>query len=250
MYRIALVDDDLAVLDLLKRSIESHGYKCLGFSTGEQFYKSLRTDTFDLLILDWTLPDTSGPEVIQRLRMPNAIGVPIIMLTNRSEEKDVVRALNIGADGYMVKPVRINELVMRVNALFRRTHSQDANQIQYKQYLFDFRLNQVWSSGQLIDVTNKEFALAAILFRNLGRVMSRTHLLNTIWSYSSDANTRTLDTHIHKVRVALNLKAENGYRIVSVYGIGYRLEDVDHLTTEPSEVTNDENLRSSERAAL
>jgi len=106
-----------------------------------------------------------------------------------------------------------------VNALFRRTNLQKADEMRYKNYVFDFRLNRIWSFGKLIEVTNKEFALASIFFRNLGRVMSRTHLLDTIWCYASDANTRTLDTHIHKVRVALNLKAENGYRIVSTLAL-------------------------------
>lgn len=227
--RFAVVDDDNAALELIEKSIRHIGHECHTFPNGELLLKTLRRESFDFLILDWELPDITGVEIIKRLRNDNKDLVPILLLTNRRDERDLIYGLSVGADDFMSKPVRVGELLARVKALIRRTWENRIPQnYQWGDYTFHPENSSVEYNGQAIKLKNKKFELALFLFQNQGRLLSRQHLLEQIWSIQSSAvNSRTLDTHISSLRKKLYLQPENGYHLISVYGIGYRLVSVD-----------------------
>ncbi len=232
--RIAAVDDDPAQLDLVRAVVASMGHDCHLFADGMSLLRVLPRETFDLFIVDWELPDVPGPVVIQKIRNMATVPMPILMVTNRSDERDIIDGLNCGADDYMVKSGRVGELRARVMALLRRGgHALPAQELQWGPYGFDMRERRVWIDGKEVpSLPNKEFELALIMFRNLGRLLSRAHLIETIWGVDADISSRSLDVYMSHVRSKLRLRAENGYRLVSVYNHGYRLEDLN--PTAPS----------------
>jgi DNA-binding response OmpR family regulator len=151
---------------------------------------------------------------------------PCCFLTTSSGEDDIVAGLDAGADDYMIKPLRRGELVARVQALLRRAYpaQNGAEQLQFGQYLFETRPGRLLMEGTVLDVTQKEFALALLFFRNIGRPLSRAYIHEAVWVKESAVPSRTMDTHVSRVRNKLALKPENGYRLVPVYSYGYRLE--------------------------
>lgn len=227
--RIAVLDDDLSQLELTRATLEAIGHDCRLFSKGMALLHELRRETYDLLILDWHLPDTSGPEIVRWIRANYKDRIPVLFLTNRNQEQDVVEGLSCGADDFMIKPMRVGELAARVQALLRRVYP--VNKVQQKEWgRFHFfpTDRRVEIDGAPITLTQKEFDLAFFLFSNMGRLLSRQHLLDTMWGASNqsspDVMSRTLDTHISKVRSLLGLRPENGFRLTAVYGQGYRFE--------------------------
>lgn len=182
-------------------------------------------ESFDLFVLDWQVPDVSGAEVLQWLRGNISRTVPVLFVTVRDSEQDIVYALENGADDYMIKPARQNELIARVHALLRRAYPrEEESMLSYPPFEIDTRRGEVRRAGAKIELTPKEYDLTVILFRNLGRLMSRGHLQESVWGRSGDLATRTVDTHVSQVRKKLDLRPEAGYRVVPVYNYGYRLE--------------------------
>lgn len=186
----------------------------------------LRRDTFDLLILDWMLPDGSGLDVLEWVRShPDGRYDPVIFVTARESEQDTVAALDAGADDYLTKPVRQRELISRMEAVWRRIRRPEpATSIDHPPYCFDVGNKRCSLNGEEIELTDKEFAVALFLFRNLGNLISRRHIFETIWGVSAEVSTRTVDTHVSRIRLKLALRPENGFRLTSVYNFGYRLE--------------------------
>jgi len=152
----------------------------------------------------------------------------VLFMTSRSGEDDIVAGLAAGADDYMIKPIRRSELVARVQALLRRAYpTQTASEhLQFGAYKFETRAGRVSINEVPVEMTQKEFDLALLLFRNLGRPLSRAYILEAVWSRDVDIPSRTMDTHISRVRSKLELRPENGYRLAPVYSYGYRLEQV------------------------
>lgn len=229
--RVAALDDDVAQLDILKSTLKSIGHDCHVFVEGGALLRELQRETFDLLILDWHLPDTTGPDVVRWVRSNLKERIPILFVTNRHEERDVVEGLAAGADDFMVKPVRVGELAGRVQALLRRAYVvPKADQQVWGRYRFMPAKQQVEIDGKLVVLTQKEFDLALTLFRNMGRLLSRQHLLEAIWGVNNplgtDVMSRSLDTHISRVRTTLGLRPDNGWRLAAVYGQGYRFEAI------------------------
>lgn len=227
--RIAIVDDDADQLDLTSLTLQADGHDCHVFPDGESLMRAVRRETFDLLVLDWQLPGMDGIEIVQWLRANMQVRVPILMLTNRSDERDIVEGLSSGADDFMIKPMRIAELRARVRALLRRAYPDPAEtELAWVPYRFDPKVCEVRVDGRVVAMTQKEFDLALFLFRNSGRLVSRQHLLESVWMTNNPRDTdlmsRSLDTHISRVRSLLALRAEHGYRLSAVYGQGYRLE--------------------------
>jgi DNA-binding response OmpR family regulator len=143
----------------------------------------------------------------------------------RDSEQDIVYALENGADDYMIKPARQNELIARVHALLRRAYPREEESLlSFPPFEIDTRRSEIRRAGTRIELTPKEYDLTVILFRNLGRLMSRGHLQESVWGRSGDLATRTVDTHVSQVRKKLDLRPETGYRVVPVYNYGYRLE--------------------------
>lgn len=237
--RIAALDDDATQLELFTQVMSHMGHSCRTYSTGAALLKDLRRETFDLLIVDWELPDTSGPQVIAWVREHIGAELPILFVTNRQEERDIVHGLASGADDYMTKPVRIGELSARVGALLRRAYASVARDIQeYGRYRFEPETRTLLMDGKPVDLKTREYDLALFLFQNMGRLLSRDHLREVIWGHSADVISRSLDTHISRLRNLLDLRPSNGYMISSIYGIGYRFENVQENAETPTDAAD------------
>jgi len=151
----------------------------------------------------------------------------VLFVTVRDSEQDIVFALEKGADDYMIKPARRQELIARVRALLRRAYPREEQKLlSFPPFEIDLQRNEVRREGAVIDLTPKEFELAVVLFRNIGRLLSRGHLQETVWGRTGDLHTRTVDTHVSQVRKKLDLRQETGYRVVPIYNYGYRLEQI------------------------
>ncbi len=225
--RIAILEDDPDQLALIKRWVAEDGHDVHAFLDGRATMKQAGRESFDLFILDWQVPDVSGADVLKWLRANVSRTVPVLFVTVRDSEQDIVFALEQGADDYMVKPVRRQELIARTHALLRRAYPrEEEKQLSFPPFQIDTQRNEISRNGAKIDLTPKEFELTVTLFRNLGRLMSRGHLQETVWGRSGDLATRTVDTHVSQVRKKLDLRPESGYRVVPIYNYGYRLEKI------------------------
>lgn len=225
--RIASVEDDPAQADQIRQLLEEAGYRCTSFATGAAFLRALRDQAFDLVLMDWQLPDTSGYELVSWVRQHSGRLPPILFLTSRIDEADIVAGLSVGADDYLAKPLRPAEFIARVRALLRRAYPEamhDDELIRQGHYVVDARRRTVAVDGQLAVLSPREFDLALFLFRNIGRLMSREVIEQAVWGRAMDAGSRTLDTHVSRLRIKLALRPENGVRLSSVYSHGYRFE--------------------------
>jgi DNA-binding response OmpR family regulator len=224
--RIALLEDDTAQASRFEAILRAQGHSCTLTSTVQSMISLLRRTTFDLLVLDWTLPDGTGVDVVEWVRKTIAPPPPMLMVTARADEADVVRALRAGADDYVVKPPSDAVLSVRVEALLRRAYRDvpDDGQERFGDYVFDLGQKQASVNGAPTTLTAKEFELALILFRNANRALSRSYIADLVWGWNADLSSRTLDIHVSRVRGKLKLRPENGVRLAPVYGYGYRLE--------------------------
>ncbi|MDO9434871.1 response regulator transcription factor [Hydrogenophaga sp.] len=229
--RIAAIDDDPAQLDLVKAVVASMGHDCHLFEDANTLMRVLPRETFDLFIVDWELPDIPGPELIRAIRGMAVAPVPILMMTNRSDERDIIEGLNSGADDYMVKSARVGELRARLMALLRRGgHTLPPAESVWGRYRFLQQDRRVWlDDAEITVLTTKEYDLALTMFRHLGRLLSRAHLIEGVWGMDADISSRSLDVYMSHVRSKLRLRADVGYKLVSVYNHGYRLEDLQQV---------------------
>lgn len=227
--RIAILEDDLTLASYIEKSLNDGNHSCELFTDGEHLLRTLRRETFDILILDWNVPGRSGHEILLWMKENLDSCPPALMLTSRSAEEDIVAGLSAGADDYVVKPVAPVVLLARVNALARRAYPQapPGGIETFGNYSFDTRSETVEFAGQPIMLTAKEFALALLLFRNIHRPLSRAYMFEALWGRNPDLPTRTLDAHISNVRTKLNLRPANGYKLAPIYAYGYRLETHD-----------------------
>lgn len=226
--RIAVLDNDHHQTDLICQVLTSTGHICLAFHNAKDLLLQLRKESFDMLILDWQVPDLSAVEVLRQSRDKLPANMPVLVLTNRSGEDDIVAGMDAGANDYLIKPIRRSELVARVQALLRRAYPElnNTEQIRFGPYAFEARSGRLLMHGKAIEVTQKEFDLALLFFRHLGRPLSRAFIHEAIWSRDAELVSRTMDTHVSRVRNKLSLKPENGYRLAPVYSYGYRLEQI------------------------
>ena len=226
--RIAVLDHDAPELELICSILNSAGHISYAYHTGADLINHLRRDSIDMLVLDWQIADISGKDVLHWIREKQQIRIPVLFLANRSGEEDIVDGLAAGANDYMIKPLRRSELIARVQALLRRSypHQHMPESLEFGQYIFETRSARLTISGNLIELTQKEFDLALLLFRHLGRPLSRAYILEEVWSRDVEIPSRTLDTHISRVRNKLQLRPENGFKLVPVYSYGYRLEQI------------------------
>ena len=225
--RIAALDDDPLQLEFFTHALTSLGHACRTYSTGAALLKDLRRETFDLLIVDWQLPDIEGPEIVTWVRQQLGSELPILFVTNRQSESDIVQGLGCGADDFMVKPVRMAEFSARVGALLRRAYPDSANGVlEFGRFRFIHDTRGLEMDGTPVELKAREYELALFLFQNMGRLLSRDHLREVIWGHSAEVISRSLDTHISRLRSLLDLRPANGYMITAVYGVGYRFEAV------------------------
>lgn len=217
--------------------LQAVGHDCLTYPNGAAFRKAVREEPFDLLILDWLLPDTDGIEILQWVRTQFDWRIPVIFVTRMDKEQDVVTALEQGADDYMTKPVKPLEMLARITALLRRSQPQTErnNELSIGTYRLNVNSRTIDHAGERVDLTHKEFDLALYLFRNPGRLLSRGQILEAVWGTTAELNTRTVDTHISRIRNKLGLVPENGWKLSAVYQHGYRLERLDQTAGGKSE---------------
>lgn len=235
--RFAIIEDDPAQMEVLTAWLKEAGHDVHGFTLAREFMRVASRESFDLLLVDWMLPDLTGEQVLRWLRVERNNDTPAIFITSRDAEEDIANAFSAGADDYVVKPPRRIELLSRIEAVLRRAQPKSPNQtLTVGLYHFDLAKKTLGIDGTGVDLTDKEFELAAFLFRNLGRLLSRGHLLEAVWGRNPSLATRTVDTHISRVRSKLNLRPENGFRLTPTYNFGYRLERID--PSEPSAVVS------------
>ena len=225
--KIAILEDDTEQARLVESWLQAAGYDCKVFSTGQSLLDSINASVFDLLLIDWELPDINGPEVMQKIRHEFSINTPIIFITSRDSEEDIVKALNAGADDYLVKPIRQFEFLARIKANTKRNPNDETSNVQQidcSPYVFNPDNQLVNVHDKVIDLSGKEFELAFYIFQNEGQLLERKSILSDVWKQDADLNTRTVDTHMSIIRKKLSIGPENGWRLKSIYGHGYRLE--------------------------
>jgi len=225
---IASAEDDLAQGQLIKQILVAAGHQCVVMTTGNELLSALqRKDaSFDLLLIDWELPDIDGIDIVRWVRANLGYALPIMFVTSRTQEEDLVMGLRAGADDYLVKPLREGELLARMQALQRRLKVEPYSETSFQcgAYQIDPAMDSIRLNGQKAELAPKEYELALLLFRNPGRLFSRDVLSANVWNRDIPATSRTLDTHLSNIRRKLQLRPEHGVRLSSSYALGYRLE--------------------------
>ena len=227
--RILIVEDERALCDTLVKSLKQKGYEVDACYDGESAVNMARTGEYDLIILDLMMPKKDGLEACQEIRGFST--VPIIMLTARSEDADMLMGFESGADDYVTKPFNILALKARVRALLRRASMSAAQEPAKTSVLtrghisVDTERRSAYKNGVAIELTMKEFDLIEFLMKNPGRVYSRENLLDLVWGYDYQGDTRTVDVHIRRLREKLELDPAHPEYIVTKWGVGYYFAD-------------------------
>ena len=223
---ILIADDNKDIVDILKIYAQKEGYKAVCAFDGEQALKMHREYNPALILLDVMMPKINGYDVCRQIRQSS--NVPIIMVTAKSDEADKILGLDIGADDYVVKPFSPREVMTRIKAVLRRVNddsSEDRNKkIEVAGLVIDMSSYEASVNGKPVVLTKKEIEILWLFATNPGRVYTRDHLLENIWGYEYFGDTRTVDTHIKRIRTKLNLDETVGFDIKTVWGVGYKFE--------------------------
>ena len=217
MNRILIAEDEPHIVRFLVKGLQAQGYTTAHATDGNQALLMARTGHFDLLLLDLGLPGRDGLDVLAQLRTERA-RLPVVVLTARSTPDDIVAGLDGGADDYMSKPFRLAELLARVRARLRPVHSPEVFVLSHGDLSLDLRTRQAQVGSKIIDLSAREYALAEVLMRHPGQVLSREQLLSHVWGYDYDPGSNVVEVYIRYLRNKIGPS-----RITTVRGIGYRL---------------------------
>ncbi len=227
--RIALFDADPAEQALIVQLLERSGFECRAFDDPRALVADARARRFDALIVDWKGHPADSGAVLGHARA-TATRTPTLMMVANGREDDIIAGLSCGADDYLIKPLRPSELIARLQALLRRAYPDETlERFEFEPYRFDAEPCEVLVGGDgagssRVVLTQKEFDLGLLLFRNAGRPLSRNHIREVVWGGDADVSSRTMDTHVSRLRTKLGLNSLSRYRVMPVYGYGYRLD--------------------------
>jgi DNA-binding response OmpR family regulator len=223
--KVLVVDPDLATRREIRSACEQDGYQVLEADGGAEALRQVEQSRPNVVLLEVTLPDAAGFDVCRELRRLDP-AVPVIMMSSRFDEIDVVVALEIGADDYVSKPLRHRELVARMTAHLRRSRLESAetmrSRLEFRDLIIDVNERRTYKSGKEVELTHTEFDLLTFLASNAGKVLSREKILNSIWGYEYPIETRVIDVHIRNLRRKIESQPSRPYYILAVPGIGYR----------------------------
>ncbi|MEM6806519.1 MAG: response regulator transcription factor [Bacteroidota bacterium] len=223
--KILLIEDEPAISGFIKKGLEENGFTVTQAFDGEMSLRLASKDNFDVMIFDLILPGMNGLELTQHIREKLKIKTPILMLTALNETEDIVKGLNAGADDYMGKPFKFQELLARLRALSRRPVEleQKSNQLEAGDLIVDLDRKTVHRAGQELKLTAKEFFLLTYLLRNKNRVVSRMDILENVWDIQFDLGTNVVDVYVNYLRKKIDKPFEEKL-IRTVTGMGYMLE--------------------------
>ena len=228
MY-IAIVEDDTDQSEMLSIWLEAAGHNTVVFGTAEEALSTTNIKEFDIFIVDWDLPGMNGVDLLKKMRNELAMNNSVLFATRHDSKSDIVDVLEAGADDYMTKPIDRREMMARLNTLKRRSAVEEpkpSHLITVGEFMLDDKTHRLTRNNDKLELTPKEYELVSYLFRNIDQVLSRADLLSHVWGCDADINTRTVDTHISRIRKKLELTPENGWRLESIYHYGYRLEQI------------------------
>lgn len=224
METVLIVEDDPSMLTGLKDNLSFKGYKVLTADDGEKGLNAALNAKPDLILLDLMLPKINGYEICRLIRQ-EGLEMPIIMLTAKSEESDVVLGLNIGADDYVTKPFSINELLARAGAFLRRTKKEEADDaVEFGDFRLDLAARRLFRAGEEIELSPKEYNLLAYFIEKTGRALTRDDILNAVWGYDCIVTSRSVDRFVTTLRNKIEPDPANPTFIHTVRQVGYRFD--------------------------
>lgn len=222
MSVIYIVEDDTNIREIETIALKNSGYQVQAFETAKEFYRKVEEKVPDLVLLDVMLPDESGYDIVKKIRKtPITQKLPVIMVTAKTQEIDMIKGLDDGADDYIKKPFSIMELISRVKALLRRTVSENTKILELDELRIDHERHVVYVGESQIELTFKEYELLRLLVSNVGVVMSRENIMIHVWGTDFEGESRTVDMHIKTLRQKLG---EMGARIKTIRNVGYVIE--------------------------
>jgi DNA-binding response OmpR family regulator len=231
MNKVLVIEDDPEIVDLLEIHLKDLSCDLNKSYSGEEGMEQVKSNPFDLVILDIMLPGIDGMEVCRRIRSDH-INVPVLMLTAKSEEIDKVLGLEIGADDYLTKPFSIREFIARVKAIFRRAQmiqdslvSNAEQVIEFGDLKIDIEMRKVVVKGNKVELSPKEFELLVLLASNPGKSYNRSRLLNLVWGYDFEGYEHTVNSHINRLRAKIEPDMANPTYILTTWGVGYKFNE-------------------------
>ncbi len=223
MKKVFFIEDDININELLQYALKSNNFDAFGFESSTLFWKKLESETPDIIILDIMLPNENGIDILKNLKkLEKTCEIPVIMLTAKSEEMDKIKCFDLGADDYLVKPFSVLELVARIKARLRNNNNNNSNEtsISYKEIRILPDKREVYIGNDLVQLTYKEFELLTYFINNKELVLTRNQILQNIWGFDFEGESRTVDMHIKTLRQKL---LSGGSYIKTIRSVGYKL---------------------------
>lgn len=222
MALIYIIEDDDSIREIEEFALQNSGHKVLGFTCAKDFYKKLNEVIPDLCLVDIMLPDENGNEIVRKLRNnSDTKKLPVIMVTAKTTELDLVKGIEDGADDYIKKPFSVMELISRVKALLRRTLTEEVKELKLDELAINNEKHEVSIDGQIIELTYKEYELLSLFIMNKGLVLTRDIIMDQVWGTDYEGESRTIDMHVKTLRQKLG---EYGSRIKTIRNVGYVIE--------------------------